>query len=311
MSSSHKGIVAAAALAALFVLGCGGSNSSRSSVPPLQHVVLVIMENKTYDEVRTQPYVASLMQLGATLTNESAIAHLSQPNYLALWAGGTLGVTTDDCPAPGAPFSAANLGQACEAAGLTWRTYSENLPAAGSAVCSADSDLYVRRHAPWTDFTNLDHTRERPFSDLAGDLASNSLPALAVIVPNDCHNSHDSATPGCSVADADNWLEENLPPLIEALGPDDALILTWDEGSATDSHILTVIVGPRVTHGVTYDGPVTHYTVLRTICDLLHIPAIGAASSETPVSGIWSGEVSAPHVVWGASGSGLGSARAG
>jgi phospholipase C len=302
--ASQGWIGAAAVLATLFVLGCASSAPSRG-VPPNPHVVLVIMENKSYDEVRTQPYTASLMQMGATLTNASAVAHPSQPNYFALWAGSTFGIADDACPPDGAPFLAANLGQACEAAGLTWRTYAEDLPAAASTVCSADSELYVRKHAPWTYFTNVDHASERPFADLAGDLASNGLPNLAVIVPNNCHNSHNSSTPGCGVSDADAWLEANLPPLIAALGSDGVLILTWDEGDASSDHILTVIVGPHVTPGSTYDGAVTHYTVLRAICDKLRVPAVGAARLETPVGGIWSFRMPVPQMSWGASGPAL------
>src|SRR5258706_15144207 len=106
--------------------------------PPHDRVVVVIMENKSYDEVRTQPYVASLILQGAAFTNSLAVTHPSQPNYFALWASSTLGVTNDNCPPAGTPNPSENLGHACEAAGLRWRAYSENLATAGSAACSFD-----------------------------------------------------------------------------------------------------------------------------------------------------------------------------
>src|SRR5436189_6192024 len=122
------------------------------------------------------------------MTDSYAITHPSQPNYLALWAGGTLGVTSNTCPAPGSPFVAENLGHACEAAGRTWRSYSESLPAAGSTVCKVDSGLYTRKHCPWTNFSNLNHRNERPYSDFSVDLARGTLPDLAFVVPNNCDN---------------------------------------------------------------------------------------------------------------------------
>src|SRR5262249_12432530 len=103
-----------------------GVREARAVAPRHDKVVVVIMENKSYDEARVQPYTASLLVQGATLTNSVAVTHPSQPNYFALWGANTLNIRNDNCPAPGSPFGTENLGQMCEAAGLTWRAYSEN-----------------------------------------------------------------------------------------------------------------------------------------------------------------------------------------
>src|SRR5204862_5256005 len=138
--------------------------------PPHDRVVVVIMENKSYAQEIAQPYMATLMAQGATFTDSRGVLRPSQPNYFALWAGNSFGVSTDNCPVEGSPFPYPNFGQECEAAGLTWKAYSENLPAPGSTVCSADgtpvTGLYVRKHCPWTYFTNVDHNNERPYSEL-------------------------------------------------------------------------------------------------------------------------------------------------
>ena len=115
---------------------------------------------------------------GAVFTQSHAITHSSQPNYIALWAGSTLRVSSNSCPAPGSPFTAENLGHACEAAGLNWQAYSKNLPTAGNSICSFDGGLYTRKHDPWTHFSNLDHQNERPHADLAIDIAKGRLPNL-------------------------------------------------------------------------------------------------------------------------------------
>jgi acid phosphatase len=175
-------------------------------------------------------------------------------------------VTNDNCPAPGTPFSAENLGHACEAAGLTWRAYSENLAVAGGIACSYDGNtstgLYTRKHDPWTCFVNLDHSRERPYADLAADIAGGTLPNLVFVIPNNCHNTHNSSTPGCGVANGDAWLAANLPAIRGALGPKGLLILTWDEDdNSASNHILTVFDGPLVVPGAVSTRTITHYTV--------------------------------------------------
>src|SRR5215831_2440871 len=159
---------------ALLILALPGvtrsAPESRPVVPPLDRVIVVIMENKSYDVARVQPYTAGLMKRGVTCTSSYAVTHPSQPNYMALWSADLLGVLDNTCPAPGTPLQGENLGHACERAGIEWRAYSEELPAAGSDTCSyegsASSGLYTRKHEPWTNFGNLDHARERPYTDL-------------------------------------------------------------------------------------------------------------------------------------------------
>lgn len=278
--------------------------NAANGVPGHTHVVVVIMENKSYDEVRTQPYTSSLIASGAVLVNSFAVTHPSQPNYIALWAGSTLGVTNDVCPAPGTPTAAENFGHACEVAGLRWAAYSENLPTAGATGCSYDgntsSGLYTRKHDPWTDCSNLNHLREKPYSDLATDIAQDSLPNLVFIIPNNCDNTHNSSTAGCGVSDGDNWLATHLPAIQAALGPDGLLILTWDEDdSSSANHILTVFFGPHVVPGFASGRSVTHYTIVRTISDALGLPAFGLAASESPITDVWDAPTHGRPVTWG------------
>src|SRR6185436_15705744 len=112
------------------------TRATATPVPSLDHVIVVILENKNWSTVRNTPYVLSLRETGAELTESYGVTQAaSQPNYLAIWAGSTFGVTSNTCPPPGSPYSAENLGHAIEAAGLTWRAYSEDLPSVGSSIC--------------------------------------------------------------------------------------------------------------------------------------------------------------------------------
>src|SRR5207245_981298 len=130
----------------------------------------------------------------------------------------------------------------CESHGLTWKAYSEDLPAPGSTVCTASGTLYTRKHDPWVSFTNVNHSNEVPYTQLATDIAYNTLPNLAIVVPNNCDNTHD-----CPLATGDTWLSNNLPAMISAVGPYGLVILTWDEDDFTTvNRILTVFAGPMV-----------------------------------------------------------------
>ena len=250
-------------------------------MPRLEHIIVVVMENRSYDEVRLLPYVASLIASGSSFSRSYAVTHPSQPNYLALWAGDTFGVTTDDCPL--GPFRYENLGHACEAAGLTWRAYSEDVPRAGSPACSAKHSMYTRKHEPWTDFANLNHANERPYGDLAQDLAAGSLPALAFVVPNNCHNSHD-----CSARIGDSWLSANVPAMLKGVGRRGLVIITWDEDdNGAGNHILTVFAGGPVEAGRASSRRITHYTLLRTICDGLGLAPMGRAAADSAIADVW------------------------
>src|SRR6476469_1662544 len=61
-------------------------------MPAYDHIVVVVEENHSFGEIignPQAPYINSLANSGALLTNYHAITHPSQPNYLALYAGRT------------------------------------------------------------------------------------------------------------------------------------------------------------------------------------------------------------------------------
>jgi phosphatidylinositol-3-phosphatase len=265
------------------------SSSAGGGVPSADHVLVVIMENHAYDTVRVLPYTASLIAASSSFAYSYAITHPSQPNYLALWGASTMGVINDNCPSPGSPYSTENLGHACEAAGLAWKAYSEGLPAVGSTVCNYGSPSYARRHAPWTDWSNLTHSNEVPFTQFAQDTAAGKLPTLAYVVPNNCDNTHD-----CPPATGDNWLAANLPGMIRAVGPNGLVILTWDEDDGSHgNHILTVFAGPSVRPGYISNRTINHYTLVRTICAALDLPAFGEAATDSAVTDVWTAQSTA------------------
>lgn len=259
------------------------------SVPPADRVIVVIMANRGYDQVRSAPYTANLIASSTSFSLSYALAHPSQPDHLALWAASAEGVTNDFCPPAGAPFSGENLGHACEAAGLTWKAYCEDLPTQGSTVCTAAptpaGPLYTRTHAPWTNYANVNHACEVPYGQLATDIANGTLPKLAFVIPN---NHNNTANAGCTVADGDAWLANNLPAMKSALGPGGLLILTWNQDDGTaGNHVLTVLAGPLSRSNYVSNRFITPFSIVRTICDALQLTPFNGAVDAAPITDVW------------------------
>jgi acid phosphatase len=242
-------------------------------------VLVVVFENHALDSVLGSPdapYLTALAASGTTLTDAHGVRHPSQPNYLALFSGSTQGVSGDSCPHS---FSTPNLGSQLLAAGRTFAGYSEGLPAAGAADCTAGE--YARKHNPWVDFPALPAAVNQPLSALPTDFAT--LPTVSFVIPNMCSDMHD-----CSVATGDTWAEENLAAFVAwARTHDSLLVVTFDEDdNSSDNHIATFLVGPMVRAG-TSTQRTDHYRVLRTIEAMYGLPPLGAAGGTTPLAGIW------------------------
>src|SRR5690242_19662916 len=72
-----------------------------TALPAYDHVVVVVEENHSYSGIvgnPNAPYMTSLANNGARMTQSFAVAHPSEPNYLALFSGSTQGLTDDSCP---------------------------------------------------------------------------------------------------------------------------------------------------------------------------------------------------------------------
>lgn len=272
--------VASAALAVLTGVAAGeGPARAAQPLPAYSRVVVVVEENHTASAVignKAAPFINSLAAGGALMTQSFAVAHPSQPNYLALFAGDTFGVTNDACPLN--LGAAPNLAAALLAAGRSFGGYSEGLPAVGSTVCGGGG--YARKHAPWVNFTNVPPSVSMPMDAFTGD---SRLPSVSFVVPNLNDDMHDG-----SMAAADAWLAARLSGYANwAKANNGLLIVTWDEDDESgDNRIPTIFYGAGVRPG-SYDQPINHYTVLSTIQEIFGLPKTGQAASTPAVSGIW------------------------
>jgi hypothetical protein len=122
---------------------------------------------------------------------------------------------------------------------------------------------------------------------LGGDLAAGTLPAYSFVSPNACHDMHGAPScPGGHVAGGDRWLARWIPRVLA--GADYragrlVVIITWDEGSARDNHIPTVVISPTTRH-VVATAAYDHCSTLRTTQDLLGLAPINCARSAVPMT---------------------------
>ena len=253
-----------------------------ATLPTPAHVVIVVEENRAQSAIignSATPFINALAANGALMTQSFAETHPSEPNYLALFAGNTFGLTANTCPVNGG--ATPNLGSELLAAGHTFAGFAEDLPAVGSPVCSAGK--YARKHAPWVNFTNVPGQLSLPFSAFPAPAHYASLPTVSFVIPNVDNDMHDG-----SIGQGDSWLNQALSPYANwAKANNSLLIVTWDEDNSTArNQIPTAIYGAHVRPGA-YNQTISHYNVLSTLEQMYGLPKTGYAAQAPPIADIW------------------------
>jgi hypothetical protein len=256
----------------------------------IQHVIVVILENEDAVRALRQPFLSSLARRGALLRNFHAITHPSQPNYIALVAGSTLGVADDGR----VDLDDTHLGDLLEARSLDWRVYAEHYPGncyLGMRALTKKEGQYVRRHVPFLSFRNVQGNPQRcakivPAEMLDRDITAGTLPSFALYVPDNRDNGHDTG-----VEFADRWLRSRFEPLLAdpRFTTGTLLVLTFDESRFLGGNrIATLLVGEMIRAGTVSNDYYSHYSLLRTVEEIFGTGTLGrkdAASS--PIAGVW------------------------
>ncbi len=196
-------------------------------MPHYDHIVLIILENHSSDEIIAGKGAAARLDALAKeyglATNYYAIRHPSEPNYVAMLGGDTFGIADDDafyckpgstqwgCSKASATgyvdhtVDAPNLAQQLDAHGIGWKGYFEDIPEPGSLiyrwppadnpVAGKPDSLYAVKHNGFMSFKSVQDDPNRAqkivgFDVLEQDIASGALPRFAYIVPNQCDDMH-------------------------------------------------------------------------------------------------------------------------
>ncbi len=216
-----------------------------SGLPVYDHIVIVVAENKDYQEVigsSYAPYINSVLKKeGANFTQMFGEEHNSQGNYYWMFSGNNQNIGfRDQVPSkennPNYPFRTANLGAQLINKGLSFKGYAEGLPAIGFTGEKVDN--YARKHVPWISFANVPNgttvetSSNLRFMDFPSDPAGyDTLPTVSFVIPsldNDMHNGPAKK----SVPRGDSWLRKNIDPYYQwAKRHNSLLILTFDENN--------------------------------------------------------------------------------
>ncbi len=261
--------LAAVLLSAMVAPLAGGIRRLSGRVPTIRHVVVVVFENHEAGQVAGSPSALHFNLYAhayAQLTNYTAVAHPSLPNYLALVSGSTHGIQSDctTCIARGP-----SIGSVLSGGGRSWGGYAQGFPS---------SPLFAKKHMPFLYFPGQS-SHVHPLSALSPQ----RLPAFAFVAPDLCQDAHD-----CSLQTADRFLARFLPPLLRI--PSTAVYVVFDEGT-TDigggGHVFAFVAGTAVRRHVRFTRATDHYGLLRTIEDQLSVAPLAQSARHPPITDIW------------------------
>ena len=265
----------------------GGPAAGRA-VPAFSHVFLIVMENEESSSIvgnPAAPYVNGLASRYGLATNYYAASHPSLPNYLALTAGSTFGMTSD-CTT--CYVGASNIADQVEASGRSWKAYMEDMPA--PCYTGAWSGTYAMKHNPFMYYNDIRTNAARcaahvvPFSQFSTDMSAGHVPNYVFITPNMCNDMHD-----CRVSTGDGWLQRMVPTITgsAAFQNGGVLFITWDEGASSagccgnssGGRVATLVISPLAIAGYRSGIAENHFSLLRTIEDAWHLGQLGAAGN--------------------------------
>ena len=290
-------LAGAATIAATTPALAAGPCGTTTTAPTYKHVIWIWFENHSSSSIigsSQAPYFNTVANECGLATNYHNLSHPSLPNYVGATSGLAVSNLTPfdgDCNPTG---SCTTTSASIFSQGETWKAYEESMP---SNCYKSNSGEYAVRHNPPPYFTSLTgcSTKDVPYSQLATDLAGNTLPAFSFITPNLIDDMHDG-----TVAQGNTWLSNNLPKILsspEYTSGNTVVFITFDEGSGgtkgencatntTDNSckIPTIVVSPSTKAGTKSGTLFNHYSLLATAEQLLGLPALRQAASATTMT---------------------------
>lgn len=278
------------------------------AMPRYQHIFVIIDENKDASAIldsRTAPHINAMARAYGFASHYDAVAHPSEPNYVAIVGGSTFGVH-DDGPFTKNRVDAPNLSTELDAAHLSWKGYYEDIPAPGSLALY--SGFYASKHSGFLNYVNVqrDPARVRHlvgFDALARDAREGTLPNVALIVPDLCNDMHGvfslRVPRGCFSLDRGGLIRRGdtaYGAIVKELmaspqwkgRENDAIVLVFDEDDGDGregggGRVPCVVITNHGPRGVVDSTPYTHYSLLRTIEDAFGLAPLANAAHAQPM----------------------------
>ena len=134
-------------------------------------------------------------------------------------------------------------------------------------------------------------SHQRPYSELAGDLRSNTVARYNFITPNLCNDMHDSCAPVSNqILQGDTWLSQEIPKMMNssAYTNSGAIFIVWDEGTGSATIPMIVLSPMARGNGYANNIPYTHSSMLRTIQEIFQVtPLLGDGANATDLSDLF------------------------
>ena len=254
--------------------------------PDIQHVIVVVLENKNAADALRQPFLTRLATEGALLDAYYGVAHPSQPNYIALISGSFADVSGNG----NVTLTRPHLGDSLTKAGVSWKSYAEGYPGGCSLVKT--SGRYARKHEPFLGFADVQRNEQGMCDRIVNadrfleEVKSGALPRFSLYIPDLDHDAHDRP-----LAFADQWLSQTFGPLMtDDFRRTTLLIVTFDEDdshSKHPNHIYTAFWGAGIRPGSVSHDVYDHYDLLRTIEAIFALDPLPTAAPARSIAGIW------------------------
>jgi hypothetical protein len=306
----------------LIGLGLCHAHAALALPPRYDHVVIVVEENSSYDQVlgsnaaTLAPYLNNVLAVeGTKFTGMYALHHPSAQNYSEMFAGYDNGMT-DAAPAPNRPLSTPNLGAQLRQNHFLFAGYSESMPSVGFTGTSSGSVAtpYASRHNPWMNWQNdapdampnqLPAITNLRFTDFPAPSNYANLPTVAFVIP-DCNHDMHNGTTTARITTGDTWLKDNIDPYYQwAKTHNSLLIVTWDENDELggvsyqgNNRIPTLFAGARVTPGGVVPQTYTQHNLLRTVENTFGLPGLAAAANVRSIAGAFTTDPAVTHLTF-------------
>ncbi len=287
--------------------GSGGSTGSGN----VKYVFVIALENESSSSIygnSSAPYIQSLMSQYAYATafkDPLPDALPSEPHYVWMEAGtnsfsDTTFTTDDDPSSSNSTASTAHLSTQLTAAGVSWMSYQEGLNGSTGACPIVSSGFYAAKHDPFVFFRDVAGNppsktnstcaaHHKAYSAFGSDLAAGAVAKYNFISPNVCNDMHgDPSCPsGDPVAIGDQWLQNNLPPIITFINAHSgALFLVWDEPEG-GTLIPFLAIGPGVKAGHVSSVTYNHGSLVKTTERIFGVPTLSTVSGVNDFSDLF------------------------
>jgi hypothetical protein len=254
--------------------------------PRFERVVHIVFENADLEDAMAQPEFARLARAGAWLQDFRGVTHPSQPNYIAMIAGSTMGVRLDG----NVDLEGRHLGDLLRERGMTWKAYAQGYP--GNCYLGKRLGNYVRKHVPFLSFKSVQNdpqecARVVPAERFFEDVRRGELPEYSMFIPDLVDDGHDT-----DAAHAARWFGANFGAVLadSALVRKTLFVVTYDESRSYigSNRIYTVLFGANVVPGSRMTSRADHYSVLRMIQEGFGLGSLGKEDTRAPaIQGIW------------------------